>query len=92
MPIWELLPADLRYPDWRASRHQGRTVVRAASEARAREVAEEAFYAGPKFVSGHGLTFSPWCNPSLVWVRLLADPVFPEDGPEGVLFPLSSGA
>ena len=43
MAIFSLIPVDLDDPDWEASSHRGRVIVRAANEQQARAIAAEAF-------------------------------------------------
>ena len=43
MPIWTLEPLDLGNPNWEASTHKGRVIIRAENEKKARFLAAKAF-------------------------------------------------
>ncbi|UCH73629.1 MAG: hypothetical protein JSU82_15005 [Rhodospirillales bacterium] len=87
MHIWELTPVDPLDPDWEASSHQGRVVVRANSEEDARDAAEKAFGLKTRFPPGGGVKAPPWKRPALVRADIIRDARFEEAGPVEVLFP-----
>ena len=79
--VYRLTPVYLTDLDWQASTHRGEVIVRAASEAEARELATLAF--GP----ARGVARSPWKYAYAVEVRVLDDEHYPAEGPPGVLEP-----
>lgn len=88
MPIWELTPVDPLDPNWEASSHQGRVVVRALSEQAARDAAEKAFGVKTRFPPGAGVKAPPWRRPALVRAEIIRDERYDEAGPAEVLFPV----
>lgn len=88
MPIWELTPVDPLDPNWEASSHQGRVVVRALSEQAARDAAEKAFGVKTRFPPGAGVKAPPWRRPALVRAEIIRDQRYDEAGPAEVLFPV----
>ena len=88
MPIWELTPIDPLDPNWEASSHQGRVIVRALDEAAARDQAETAFGVKTRFPPGAGVKAPPWKRPALVRAEIIRDARYEEDGPAGILFPV----
>jgi len=87
MPIWELTPVDPLDPNWEASSHQGRVVVRAPGEDAARDAAEKAFGLKTRFPPGGGIKAPPWKRPALVRAAIIRDERYEEAGPTEVLFP-----
>jgi hypothetical protein len=87
MPVWRLIPIDLDDPNWEASSHRGVVVVRAPSEASAREAAEAAFGARTRFAPGKGMRRPPWMRSELVRAEIIDTPLYPADGPTEVLDP-----
>jgi len=87
MPVWSLTPVDLDDPDWEASSHRGRVVVRAANEQQARSVAAQAFDVKTGFRPGEGMRFPPWTRAEMVRAERIDDPRFEGDGPAEVLAP-----
>ena len=87
MPIWRLEPCDLDDPNWEASSHRGSAIVRAPSEAAARETAEKAFGLKTRFAPRKGLHVAPWLRPEFVRAQVIDHEVYSEDGPDEVLEP-----
>ncbi|OFW72274.1 MAG: hypothetical protein A2W02_03915 [Alphaproteobacteria bacterium RBG_16_64_48] len=87
MPVWRLIPIDLDDPNWEASAHRGLVVVRAPSEASAREEAEAAFGVPTRFRPGKGMRVPPWMRSELVRAEIIDTPVYPAEGPTEVLEP-----
>ena len=87
MPLWELTPVNLLDPDWEASSHRGRVVVRAPREAVARDEAEKAFGVKTRFEPGSGVKAPPWKRPSLVTAKIVQDDRYEETGPTEIVFP-----
>ena len=73
MPLWELTPVDLLDPDWEASSHRGRVIVRAPHEAVARDEAEKAFGVKTRVERGGGLKAPPWKPRVLVTAEIVQD-------------------
>jgi len=88
MPVWELTPIDPLDPNWEASSHQGRVVVRALSEDAAREEAEKAFGVKTRFKPGAGVKSPPWKRPALVKAGIIRDERYEEEGPTEILLPV----
>lgn len=88
MPLWELIPVDLLDPNWEASSHQGRVVVRALNEDAARNEAEKAFGVKTRFKPGAGVKSPPWKRPALVKAEIIRDERYDEKGPAEILFPV----
>ena len=88
MPLWELTPVDLLDPNWEASAHKGRVVVRALDEAAARNEAEKAFGVKTRFKPGAGIKAPPWKRPALVKADVIRDEHYEEKGPTEILFPV----
>jgi hypothetical protein len=87
MAIWKLTPIDLEDPNWEASSHRGLVVVRAPSEASAREAAEGAFAVPTRFPPGKGMRVPPWTRSELVRAEIVDHPIYSADGPTEVLEP-----
>lgn len=87
MPVWRLIPIDLDDPNWEASSHRGLAVVRAPSEAAARETAEAAFGVATRFSPGKGMKLPPWTRSELVRAEVIDSPLYPAEGPSEVLEP-----
>jgi len=88
MPIWELTPVDPLDPNWEASSHQGRVIVRALNEETARDQAETAFGVKTRFPPGAGVKAPPWKRPALVRAEIIRDERYEEKGPTEILFPV----
>jgi hypothetical protein len=87
MPIWRLEPRDLTDPNWAASSHRETAIVRASSEAGARETAEKAFGVKTRFVPGKGTHVPPWRRSELVDAKIIENTVYTEEGPDEILEP-----
>jgi hypothetical protein len=87
MPIWRLTPIDLEDPNWEASSHRGLVVVRAPSEASAREAAEGAFGVPTRFPPGKGMRIPPWMRSELVHAEIIDSPIYSAEGTTEVLEP-----
>jgi hypothetical protein len=88
--IWQLKPLDLSAPDWRASTYQGKTIVRAETEADARRLAARAFGIATEFVPGRPVAIIPWDHPRLVAAAVLVGSKYDPDGDEEILSPLAT--
>ena len=91
MTIWRLKPIDLRDPNWEASSHRGYALVRAPSEAEAREVAGKAFDMKTRFAPGKGMHVPPWRRPELVSAEIVQSTLYPSEGPSEILEPSFEG-
>lgn len=87
MPLWKLTPIDMTDPNWQASSHRGRVIVRAPDEEAAREAAAEAFDVPTRFPPGGGVKAPPWRRPSSVRAELIEDERYDAEGPTEVLDP-----
>lgn len=87
MPIWRLQPTDPGDPNWEASSHCGPVTVRAANEAEARRLAQEAFGVRTRFALGRGVLAPPWLRPDLVSIEIVEGGDFAAEGPAEVLVP-----
>ena len=87
MPICRLTPIDLEDPNWEASSHRGWVVVRAPSEASAREAAEEAFGVPTRFSPGKAMRVPPWMRSELVHAEVIDSPIYSAEGTTEVLEP-----
>lgn len=87
MPLWELTPVDLLDPNWEASSHRGKVIVRAPHEEVARDEAEKALGVKTRFEPGGGIKAPPWKRPDLVTAEIIHDDRYEEDGPTEILFP-----
>jgi hypothetical protein len=87
MTVWQLTPIDLLDPNWEASSHRGRVLVRARSEAAARALAAKSFTVATRFPPGHGVKAPPWTRSSLVKAERIKDARYPASGPDEVLDP-----
>ena len=87
MPIWRLIPIDVEDPNWEASSHRGLVLVRAPSEASARQAAEEAFGVPTRFPPGKGLRLPPWTRSELVRAEIIDRSIYSAEGPTEVLEP-----
>jgi len=90
LPVWRLIPIDLEDRNWEASSHRGLAIVRAPSEASARETAEEAFGIPIRFPPGKGSRVPPWLRSEIVRAEIIENPVYPVEGPTEVLEPFFS--
>jgi hypothetical protein len=88
MPLWKLVPLDLRDPSWEASSHRGLVIVRARDEADARAVAAKAFDLKTRFAPAKGHAFPPWTRASLVKAERIEDRRYAAEGPSELLEPL----
>ena len=87
MPIWKLMPVNLRDPNWQASSHRWLAIVRTRNEADAHAFAAKAFDAKSQFGPGKGRRFPPWKRPALVKAERIEDKRCDSDGPPSVLEP-----
>jgi hypothetical protein len=88
MPIWELKPLEPDDPNWEASTHRGRVLVRARDENAARAAAQKAFGAKTRFRPRSGIKAPPWKRPDVVAARVVEDAPYAKDGPTEILFPV----
>jgi hypothetical protein len=87
MRIWKLTPIDLRDLSWEGSSHKGTVIVRARDEARARDIAANAFDVKTRFKPGKGQRFPPWKRALLVKVEEIHDLRYEAEGSAEVLEP-----
>lgn len=87
MLLWQLTPVDPDDPDWEASSHCGKVVVRAPNEETARQEAERAYGVKTRFQPGTGVKAPPWLRPALVTAERIADERFVPEGPTEILYP-----
>jgi len=87
MPLWKLTPVDLTDPNWEASTHKGTVIVRAPSEAAAREAAEAAFGVKTRFAPGRGVKAPPWKRERIVRAEKITDSKYATEGPTELLEP-----
>jgi hypothetical protein len=87
MALWKLTPIDPVDANWQASSHRDLTIVRAADERTARELAQKAFGVKTRFTPGEGVKAPPWLREELVSAERLHDARWDEDGPAEVLEP-----
>jgi hypothetical protein len=83
MPIWRLTPAHAYDATWQRSTYHGPTLVRAADERAARQVASRTF--GTTMPPGDTMLYDPWHY--LATCVQVTDSGYPEDGPDEVLWP-----
>jgi len=88
MAIWALTPVDLTDPNWEASSHRGRVLVRAPNRQKARAIAARAFGVKTGFRPRQGPRFPPWNRAALVTVERVYDSRFEERGATEVLDPV----
>lgn len=88
MAIWKLEPRGVNSPDWKASTYQGRVIVRADSETKARQIAAAAFVIGIKVkADARKLSDIPWNQPLLVSAITIQDNNYQESGNEEIVGP-----
>lgn len=87
MFIWKLTPTDPDDPSWQASSHRGAVIVRAPTEAVAREEAQAHFGVPTRFPPGTPYAAAPWKRAELARVELIAQSRHEQDGPVAVLEP-----
>jgi len=83
MPIWELTPVHAYDVTWQRSTYVGPSIVRAADEPVARQVASQTF--GRGMPPGDTRLYDPWHF--LATCVVVRDSGYPEDGPDAVLWP-----
>lgn len=88
MALWTLTPVDLADPNWEASSHRGRVLVRAPNAEAARAIAGQAFDVKTRFKPGQALVVPPWRRAALVTVARVDDPRYDAEGATEVLEPL----
>jgi hypothetical protein len=86
MPIWKLTPAHEYDATWQRSTYHGTTIIRAADEPAARQVASRTF--GTAMPPGDTMLYDPWQY--LATCGEVTDSGYPEDGPEAVLWPVET--
>ena len=84
MQIYQLFPAITDAPEWKSSAFKGPVLVRAESEADARELACERYWISSR-AEGNG---PPWRRADLVQVDVLAQPSYPTAGRPMILEPM----
>ena len=84
MQIYQLFPAITDAPEWKSSAFKGPVLVRAESEADARDLACERYWISSR-AEGNG---PPWRRADLVQVDVLAQPNYPMAGRPMILEPM----
>ncbi len=69
--IWRLKALNFSSPHWEASTYQGNVIVRAETEANARQLATEAFWIATEKIPGKEVAVNPWSQPRLVQAAVL---------------------
>ncbi len=88
MAIWQLDPINPGAPDWRASPHVKRVIIRAPNEINARDIAYKNFgTAVTKEFIGENLPRPPWRNESKVKCQQLTNSEWEESGADEILDP-----
>ena len=90
MAIWELKSIDLTSVHWSGSTHKGRVIVRAESEAEARQLASFEFAIARPARRGEDSPVPPWKLSELASCKPFCDAAFEEEGPSEVLLPLAA--
>ena len=86
-PVWKLRPIDPASRHWRASCHNGEVIIRAATEDRAREIANDQFAKAHKRRIGESIIFSPWNNTAEVACERVTGGEFVDGVGEAILSP-----
>lgn len=84
MQIYQLFPAVTDAPEWQSSAFKGPVLVRAESEAQARELACDRYWIASRAA---GRT-PPWTQAELVQAEVLVQPRYPLDGRSMILEPM----
>lgn len=87
MPVWKLNPINSSSRFWRASTHKGEAIIRAATERRARDIANSRFLKAHERRPGEDIIFSPWGNTDEVACERATGGEFADDGEEAILSP-----
>ena len=87
MRIWRLKALNFSSPHWEASTYQGNVIVRAETEANARQLATQAFWIATEKIPGKEVAVNPWSHPRLVQAAVLAGSQYDPDGDEEILSP-----
>jgi osmotically-inducible protein OsmY len=88
MPIWELNPLEPADPNWEASSHRGRVLIRARDEQEARAAAQKAFGVKTRFRPRSGIKAPPWKRPDIVSAKIVEAGPYAPEGPTEILFPV----
>jgi len=92
MPVYRLIPIDVRDPNWRSSIHRDAAVVRASSEAQARCLVAEAFDTTLAKPWPGGQPATPLWRPArAVRAEVIQDRRYRPAGPAGILEPWGCG-
>ncbi len=86
MRIWRLKALNFSSPHWEASTYQGNVIVRAETEANARQLATQAFWIATEKIPGKEVAVNPWSHPRLVQAAVLEGSQFDPDGEEEILY------
>jgi hypothetical protein len=84
MQIYQLFPAITDAPEWKCSAFKGPVLVRAETEADARDLACERYW----IASRAGGSAPPWSRADLVQAEVLAQPRYPTAGRSMILEPM----
>ena len=87
MPIWQLDPSDPKSNHWRASTYNGRVIIRAPDELRARAIANRAFGIVAEYIPGTDTPLLPWVHSGLVECQKIEAGPYEEEGAEAILDP-----
>ena len=84
MHIYQLSPAVTNAPEWKSSAFKGPVLVRAETEAHARDLARDRYWIASK---AEGRT-PPWSRADLVQAEVLTQPRYPTAGRSMILEPM----
>ena len=86
-PVWKLQPIDPASRHWRASTHNAEVIIRAATEDRARDIANDQFAKAHERLPGESVIFSPWRNTDEVACERVTGGEFVDGVGEAILSP-----
>jgi hypothetical protein len=84
MQIYQLFPAITDAPEWKSSAFKGPVLVRAETEAHARDLASDRYWIA---CGAEGRT-APWRRADLVQAEVATQPCYPTDGRSMILEPM----
>jgi hypothetical protein len=84
MQIYQLFPAVTDATEWKASAFKGPVLVRAETEAQARDLACERYWIASRAEG----SAPPWSRADLVQAEVLAQPRYPTDGRSMIIEPM----
>ncbi len=80
MNIYKLTPRDITYAGWRYSTFKGKVMIRATTEAQARQLAESAFGIMALVQIGQDPVGTPWSQNSQVGCCIVTNSSHPMEG------------